>query len=111
MNNLNIRNAYVKAEKRVNEVKNFYAHLSVYIIINILVFIAILSLRNYFYSQEYFILNLLSTPLIWGVILLIHGAIAFKIGKIYKKTFPNLDPFKNWEERKVKELMDKERDF
>ena len=107
MNNIDKINAYRKAEKRVKDEKTFYTHLTVYIIINIVIFIAIVSLRHYFYDG-YLIWNLLSTPVIWGIFLLIHGVLAFRGEKKLKKISNKMDPLKKWEEQKITELINKE---
>ena len=84
--------SYERAKRRVKEVKGFYNHLIIYIIINI--FLAIV--------------NFLTTPgfwwflfvtFFWGIGLLSHGLSLFTKRGIFSK---------EWEERKIKEYMDKE---
>ena len=84
---------YLKAQKRVEDLKGFYGNLSSYIIVNI----------------GLMILNLLTSPsylwffyplLGWGIGVAIHGMTVF-----------NYMPFLNrdWEEKKIRELMNKEK--
>lgn len=84
---------YLKAQKRVEDLKGFYGNLSSYIIVNI----------------GLMILNLLTSPsylwffyplLGWGIGVAIHGMTVF-----------NYMPFLNrdWEEKKIQELMNKEK--
>ncbi len=92
------KKAYNKAKKRVEAEKGFYSHLTAYIIINIaLLFInsdlGDVDINNWFQW------NLLMTPVLWGIGLVAHGIHVF--GKI-----PTLS--KTWEEKKIKELMDKD---
>ena len=83
---------YFKARKRVEEIKGFYGNLIAYIVVNI----------------GLMVLNLLTSPgylwffwpmLGWGIGVLFHGMKVF-----------NYMPFfgKEWEEKKIKEFMDKE---
>ena len=83
---------YFKAKKRVEEIKGFYGNLTAYIVVNI----------------GLMILNLVTSPQYlwffwpmgwWGLGVLFHGLKVF-----------NYMPFfsKDWEERKIKEFMEKE---
>ena len=82
---------YQEAKKRVEELKGFYSHLITYILVNTgLVVINLLTSPEYLW----FIWPLMG----WGVGLLIH---AFSV-------FSNLWG-KSWEERKIKEIMEKDK--
>lgn len=85
---------YYKAKKKVNEIKSFYGNLTAYIVVN----------------TGLLVINLLTSPddlwfywpmIGWGIGLAIHGMKAF-----------NYMPFlgQDWEERKIKEFMDKEKE-
>jgi hypothetical protein len=85
---------YNKARKKVNEIKGFYGNLTSYIVMNIF----------------FLILNLVTSPnhlwfywpmLGWGIGVIFHGMKVF-----------NYMPFigKDWEEKKIKEFMDKEKE-
>lgn len=82
---------YQEAKKRVKETKDFYFHIIAYILVNaVLVVINLLTSPEYLWSIW---------PIIgWGIGLVIH---AFSI-------FGNLRG-KSWEERKIKEIMDKDK--
>ena len=84
---------YQRAKKQVEEIKGFYGNLASYIVVNL--FLMFINLR---YSPEH--LWFFWPMLGWGIGLLFHGLKAF-----------NYTPFlgKNWEERKLKEFMDKEK--
>jgi hypothetical protein len=80
---------YQEAKKRVEELKGFYTHLITYFLVN-----TVLVVINLLTSPEYF---WFIWPIIgWGVGLAIH---AFSV-------FSNLWG-KSWEERKIKEIMEK----
>jgi hypothetical protein len=85
---------YYKAKKRVEEIKGFYGNLVAYVVVSI----------------GLVVINLLTSPkhlwfywpmLGWGIGVVFHGMKVF-----------NYMPFigKDWEAKKIKELMDKERE-
>jgi len=107
MENSELQKRYNRAKIRVQEEKSFYTHLSVYIIINIAIIIVILQLKDYIYDG-YLILNLISSPVLWGIFLLAHGLWVFRDKTHIKKIFKLSIFSKKWEERKINELMDNE---
>jgi len=82
---------YQEAKKRVEEIKGFYFHLVCYLFVN-----AVLVVINLLTSPEYlwFIWALIG----WGIGLFIHAFSVF--GGLWGKS---------WEERKIKEIMEKDR--
>jgi len=80
---------YKKAKERVKEIKDFYGHLLVYVVVNIGIF-----LINYIVSPGtyWFYWVLIG----WGIGLAVHWIQVFGIGKFLDK---------QWEEKKVKEIM------
>jgi uncharacterized integral membrane protein len=89
---------YKEAVKRVKKIKGFYSHLVVYIVINIMVFI--LNAQSINEGESYFQWKTLTTPFFWGIGLLAHALSVF---------LPSMILGNNWEEKKIKELMDKDR--
>ncbi len=87
--NINEKNRYIRARNRVEKIKEFYSNLLSYLVI-----IPILAFINYQTSWEYkwFIYPMFG----WGIGIVFHYFEAF--GR-----FPFLG--KNWEERKIEELM------
>lgn len=92
---------YIKAKKRIHEIKQFYKHFSAYLVINLFfigrriyrdinngdtVIEAFTDISNY----NFFFW--------WGVGLIIHGVLVFGAPKIFSK---------DWEQRKIDELMNK----
>jgi 2TM domain len=98
---------YERAQHKVKIIKGFYKHLRVYIIINLFLLLIRAKifrfLRDGDFSDVHFErwldYNSYGTILVWGVALLIHGLYAFQ----YKFKF-----FKNWEDRKLKEILEKD---
>ncbi|CAM1347012.1 2TM domain-containing protein [Tenacibaculum insulae] len=92
---------YIKAKKRIEDIKSFYKHLAVYILVN-LFFIG----RRIYKDIEYgaSIKEALSDVsnyrlfFIWGLFLIFHAISTFGIVNLLGK---------NWEERKIKEYMEK----
>jgi len=89
----NEQESYERAKKRMEEVKSFYSHLLVYIAVN----------------AGLFLLNIVTSPghlwfywplIGWGIGLSIHGVSVFGTQKLLGK---------DWEERKIKEIMEKEK--
>ncbi|EAR01671.1 2TM domain-containing protein [Maribacter sp. HTCC2170] len=112
--NINGRVLLKKAEKRVDGIKRFYRHLSVYIAVNIVLVGVYATLYNQFNWQDiidpdfhyWWMINLVSTPLLWGVGVLIHGLFAFNVIKS-NKTKSASGFIKKWEERQIKKYLEK----
>ena len=108
---------YKKAKSKVERIKKFYRHLSVYLVINIILFGVKVSLYDQLGGQEvvdqgfqnWYGLNLFITPLLWGLGLVIHGLVAFKFLNFTKK---GLTPsfIKKWEERQLQKFIEEDRE-
>ncbi|UOB17221.1 2TM domain-containing protein [Abyssalbus ytuae] len=93
MDNFEKENRYIKAKQRVEEEKEFYQHLVVYILV-----IPFLAFVNYWVDKWNFMWFFF--PMIgWGIGLSFHAVKTFR-------WYPFLG--KNWEERKLKEFMAEE---
>lgn len=101
MENLN-EEKYARAQKRVKDIKDFYSHLVVYLVVNLLLILAQMGIfREGLAGVKFEIpsFTYFTTPFFWGIGLFFHGLHAFK---------HKLGIFKSWEERKIKEYMEKE---
>ena len=87
---------YLEAKKRVKEIKGFYVHLLVYICVNAL--IIFLNFRDLEPGESYFHWSNFLTLIFWGIGLAAHALGVF---------LPNYILGKNWEEKKIRELMEK----
>ena len=81
---------YQKAKERVKELRGFYGHLRVYVIVNLGLFLINMTMspENLWFFQ----------PLMgWGIAIVLHALRVFggPLGS-------------NWEEKKIAELMEKE---
>ena len=91
---------FERAQKRVKDIKGFYTHLVIYLVINTILLLIQLEQFNYELGDlNITIFAYLSTPFFWGIGLFFHGVHVFR----HKFKF-----FRNWEERKIKEYMEKE---
>ena len=86
--------AYLRAQKKVKAIVGFYWHLASYVIVNLFLIILITSSGVRLFSFGTF-----STAIFWGIGLAFHFMGVFG---------PSFFFGKNWEERKIKEIMDKD---
>lgn len=89
---------YLKAERRVNKIKGFYWHLFWYLAVN--VFILFKINKDLDPGEDFFQLEHFSTLFFWGIGLGFHWIGVFGRNLVFSK---------DWEERKIKEFMDKDR--
>ena len=89
---MNIENKYIKAKKRVEDLKGFYGNLISYCTI-----IPMLTLLNYYTSWDshYWFLY---PAIFWGIGVLTHGFTVFGFGS-------------DWEAKKIKELMERDTNY
>lgn len=87
-----------RAKKQVEEMKGFYIHLAIYIIINSFIIINIL-IRSLSDGDRFWALHTFFTPFFWGI------GLAFHASKVF-----GFNPFfgKKWEERQIKKYIEKD---
>lgn len=93
---------YERAKKQVEYEKGWYTHLSIYLIINIglqLFYSGVFDLGSFTQYVPWWVR--LTTPGFWGISLLAHWIYVFKGVRFAQ-------PFKKWEEKKIKEYLEKE---
>ena len=89
---------YLEAKKRVKKLKGFYIHLTIYVLVNLM--IVLINYQDLKPGESYFKYENFITLFFWGIGLLAHAMSVF---------VPQFILGKNWEERKIRELMDKEK--
>lgn len=87
---------YLRAKEHVEEIRKFYTHLLSYIIV-----IGFLAGLN-FYDNQWEYPWFLWAAFGWGIGLAFHAAKALEINPMFNK---------KWEERKIREYMEKEDEF
>ena len=87
---------YREAEKRMKKIKGFYIHAIVYVFVNI--FIVASKAIDRENGENFWDWDIFTLPLFWGIGLAAHGLSVF---------LPTFILGKDWEEKKIKELMDK----
>lgn len=102
MENYNL-NKKERAKKRIEELKGFYVHLTVFLGVNL--FISISKIVSNLQAgetfwQAFWDFGTFAVWMFWGIGLVFHAS----------KTF-NYNPFfsKEWEERQIKKFMDEDR--
>lgn len=88
-----------KVRKKVKEMKGFYKHLTVYLAINI--FLILIKLFNLKPNESFFTWGTFATAICWGIGVFFHWYGVFGTEIILGKS---------WEERKIKEMMERNRD-
>ena len=89
---------YIRAKKRVKSIKGFYGHLVAYLGVNI--FLILLRVISDSGLEELWEWQTYNTAIFWGIGLGFHALKVFGMGFILGK---------NWEERKINEIMDKDK--
>ncbi len=91
--NLNEQEAYTKAKRRVDEIKAFYVHLMIFLVTSTITLII-----GWILSYELFIVFIVGL-LGWAIGVGVHGINVYGL---------NLFLGKDWEDRKLKEIKDKQ---
>lgn len=87
--------AYLRAQKRLKEIKGFYAHAFWYVVVNLfLIIMVVLNSQGDIWNFGTF-----STALFWGIGLAFHALSVF--GK-------NFFFSRSWEDKKIREYLEKE---
>lgn len=93
---------YNRAKSKVQKLKSFYTHLSIYLFVN--TGITLLKVWGSFgswdeFMNEFLTFDVLSSWVVWGLLLSIHAFAVFIL--------PNLLGY-DWEERKIEKFMEEE---
>jgi len=97
-NNFTEEQKYIKAKKRVKSIKGFYVHFAIYLMVNAFLIIS-RSFSNGGY-EDLWDWQTYNTAIFWGIGILFHAFNVFGMDILLGK---------NWEDRKIKEMMDKDK--
>ncbi|NVN18628.1 hypothetical protein GUA46_09755 [Muricauda sp. HICW] len=95
MENIN-KEKYNRAKKRVDELKGFYIHLAIYMVINAFILVNLYIRSDDFWRWEHFF-----TLIAWGVGVLFHASKTFGFNPLLGK---------DWEERQIQKYMDEDKE-
>lgn len=84
-----------RAKKRIEDIKGFYIHFSIYIIINTFILINIYLNTDDFWQWPHFV-----TLAGWGIGVLFHASKTFGFNPLFGK---------NWEERQIQKYIEKDK--
>ena len=94
--------AYKRAKKKVNDLRGFYIHLLVYLLINGFFSINLL-VREWFggssWRESIEDFSFFSLWFFWGLGLLFHAIVVFDLNPFFSK---------EWEDKKIKRILDAE---
>ena len=89
---------FLRAEKKVKKIKGFYWHLFWYVVVNL--FLLAMTYRGLDGDENVFVYYHFTTPFFWGIGLVCHWFGVFGKNIVFSK---------EWEDRKTKEFMDKDK--
>jgi hypothetical protein len=97
---------YLRAKKKVEKIKGFYVHLSVYVAVNLFISGIIIYGLTYddgdTFGEAFSNFGVYSTWVFWGIGVFFHWLGVFGFNSFFGG---------NWEEKKLKEFMDREDDI
>ncbi|SFR75982.1 2TM domain-containing protein [Maribacter stanieri] len=91
-----------RAKKKVKELKGFYIHLLVYVLVNLfLMTVTIMGIMSSgaSFSEALFNFGTFSTPFFWGIGLAFHAAKVFGYSPFFSK---------DWEQRQINKYVEEE---
>lgn len=88
--------AYIRAKKKLEKLVGFYWHLAVYVAVNAVIIIIIVANSD----LTLFSFGTWATAFFWGIGLFFHFIGVFGPDMLFSK---------KWEERKIRELMEKDK--
>ena len=99
-NSINEEYKLEQVRKKVKEMRGFYKHLAAYLFVNI--FFWAIQIINMKPQDSFFKWGTFATAFFWGIGLFFHWYSVFGLGI-------NVVFGKDWEQRKIKQLMEKEK--
>lgn len=102
--NYNKEEKYLRARRRVKELKGFYVHLAIYLVINSFITVNKV-IRNIYegesMSEALWDFGTFAVWIFWGIGLAIHGLNVVGLPFLFGK---------DWEERKIQEFIENDKD-
>ena len=89
---------YLQAKKRIKQIKGFYIHALVFVLVNVFIIIMKVINGEHIAGEPQIKISQFLSLILWGVGLIVHGLSVF---------LPNFILGKDWEEKKIREIMEK----
>lgn len=106
---------YKRAQRQVQQIKKFYTHLRIFIMVNIVLFVVKFKVLDYVTTEgiqnegfiNWFEWNIIGTPILWGIGLLVHGLYVFKFNA---RPWAEMKPdfMKRWEQEQLARILREE---
>ena len=93
------QNKLERAKKRVEEIKGFYIHLAVYIVVNSFILVNIY-IRTMGEGESFWKFSTFFTLIFWGIGLAFHWGHVFNFNPLFGK---------KWEERQIQKYIEKDK--
>ena len=93
---------YERAKKRVKQIKGFYIHALVYVLVNAFIIMMKVINGEHVAGEPQIKISQFLTIILWGIGLIVHGLSVF---------LPNFVLGRNWEEKKIREIMEKNKNL
>lgn len=100
---MNQTDKLIRAKKQVDELKGFYIHLMVFILVNIFISAVTIIARvngGESLGEAFFSFGSFSTAIFWGIGLGFHAAKVYNFSPLFSK---------NWEERQIQKYIEKDK--
>ena len=99
----NTINKQKRAAEKIKQIKGFYMHLTIYVIMNVTIISVNIMAQvqnGWSFLDALFFFGNLITPIAWGIGLFFHGARVFGMRSFFSK---------EWEERQIKKYLDEQK--
>lgn len=100
LDNKRIDGKYIRAKKRVDQLKGYYTHLAIYLLVNVIISVTkIIDLMDSgdTFEEAFMSFDNFSLWMFWGIGIAFHTYKVFGAGLLFMN--------KDWEDRKIKEFM------
>ncbi len=91
---------FEQAKKRVEEIKGFYVHLAIYLVINMFIIVNVYISKSSS-GEQFWEFSSFFTTFFWGIGLFFHWANVFRYNPFFGK---------KWEERQIQKYIQKDKE-
>ena len=91
---------YARAKKRVDALKGFYIHATIYTVINTFILVNLYIQKDY-NTQDFWQIEHFFTLFFWGIGLFFHALRVFRLNPFFNK---------DWEQRQIQKYIEKDKE-